>query len=153
MRVAGWHWSGRFAAGVAIACGATYLAIVIAQYLYQRDRAPYWDMVTVEYVLGKWQRFPTLHQAFTFRDNEHRPAFPMYVFAIDHFWFASRGLLLILLSMLSIAAACGMCLWRLLPAIRQPASRLAYFLIFPIVMFWPAQHHCYRPAYCRSCRS
>ena len=141
MRAAGWHWSGRLAAGVAIAGGAAYLWIVIAQYLYQRDRAPYWDMVTVEYVLGKWQRFPTLHQAFTFRDNEHRPAFPMYVFAIDHFWFASRGLLLILLSMLSIAAACGMCLWRLLPAIRQPASRLAYFLIFPVVMFWPAQHH------------
>lgn len=135
-----WKRPGRLLAAAAVLGSAAYLALVIVQYLHERDLAPAWDMVAVESFLSRLQRFPTLGEAFGFRDNEHRPVFPLYVFAIDHFYFASRALLPVLLSFLSIAGACGACLWRLLPAIRQPASRLAYALIFPIVMFWPAQY-------------
>jgi len=136
----GWNWPGRLLAAAAILGSVVYLAIVIDQYLYQRDVAAAADMVVVESFLSGLHRFPTLVEAFTFHDNEHRPAFPLYVFSIDHFYFASRALLPVLLSFLSIAGACGLCLWHLLPAIRQPASRLAYLLIFPVVMFWPAHY-------------
>jgi hypothetical protein len=135
-----WKRPGRLLAAAALLGSAAYLALVIAQYLHERDLAPAWDMVAVESFLSLLHRFPTLGEAFGFRDNEHRPVFPLYIFAIDHFYFASRALLPVLLSFLSIAGACGACLWRLVPAIRQPASRLAYALIFPIVMFWPAQY-------------
>ena len=138
MILGAWSWRGRLLGGAAIAASAAYLVMVIARYLHERDVAPSGDMLAVELFLNKLHRMPTLYEAFNFQDSEHRPVFPLYVFAVDHFYFASHALLPVLLSILSIAGACAVCLWRFLPAIGESAHKLAYLLIFPLVMFWPA---------------
>lgn len=139
--IAAFGWRGRLVAGSAIAATLLYLAIVVMRYLAERDVAPFWDLISVEQFLDR-KFLPDMNffTAFTFLDNQHRPVFPLYVFAIDHIFFASHGPFPLLLSWTSIAGVCLISLHRLTPAIEDRATRLGFLLLFPSVMFWPANY-------------
>lgn len=130
---------GRLAAGGAIAAVLVYLGIVLRQCLIDRDVAPFWDMMGVEHFLNHWflAHYSPL-TALAFYDNQHKPVFPLYLSAIDHVFFASRGIFLLICSWAALAGVCAISLHRLLPAIEKPAVRLGYLLLFPCVIFWPA---------------
>lgn len=134
----GERWVRGLMAAAAIAAALAYLGILVARYLYERDTVPVADTVGVESFLAQLHRMPTFHELLYFPDSEHKPVFPTYVMAIDHFYFGSQALLPLLLSLFSLGGACAACLWRFLPAIGAKANRLAYLLIFPLAMFWPA---------------
>ena len=131
---------GRLIAGATCLSVLVYLAIVLLHILRDRDIAPFLDMVGVEYFLDK-SFLPRMNffNAFTMILNQHRPVFPLYVFAVDHVFFASRALFPLLLSLASIAGMCLICFHRLAPAIPDAATRFGFLLLLPCVMFWPAQ--------------
>ncbi len=131
---------GRLIAGTACLSVLIYLAIVLMHILRDRDVAPFMDMVGVEYFLDKsFLPHMNFSNAFTLILNQHRPVFPLYVFAIDHVFFASRALFPLLLSLASIAGMCLICFQRLAPGIADTATRFGFLLLLPCVMFWPAQ--------------
>ncbi len=138
----GWRAGVALAAGLAaiLATGALVLALIL-QVLRHRDIVPFWDMVNVEHFLVHLQRFPTLAEAFSYYDNGHRPVFPLYVFAADHFWFSAGGLLPVALSLLSILGVAGISAWRLGRAIEPRPLQLGFALLVFWVLFWPMHYH------------
>lgn len=91
--------------------GLAALAAVVTTVLMSWQHTasvPFWDMLAVEAFLeksfiGNWSPL----KALEFIDNEHRPVFPMYLFAIDYVFFYSRGtfLIFLLLAMNALLAA------------------------------------------------
>ena len=69
---------------------AVHSAVLQWQY---RNLVPQADMI---HVVSFFDLHPGagLWDFFHFRDNEHRPVLPLYLFKIDHDWFGARGILL-----------------------------------------------------------
>lgn len=76
-----------------------------------------------------------------FADNEHRPLFPMLVWALDATLFRFDGLLSIIV-LLATLAACGLCFllagW-MVKIPRDPVPWAAFGLAI-LILFWPGHH-------------
>ena len=142
--VRGMTFSTRARRPIAIAAGVAALAyagLCLLRIFQYRYTVPVWDMLSVEWFLDT--RFlPRLDvlTAFDFHDNEHRPVFPLYIFAVDHLFFSSRGLFLTLCSLLAVAGLAVVCLHRLVPATGDPLRRYGYALLLPCVLLLSLIH-------------
>jgi hypothetical protein len=76
----------------AVLAGALALYSANIQWTH-RYLVPYYDMVTVVWFLDLTPH-PSLLDLWHFRDNEHRPILPFFLFEADHYWFGSSGILL-----------------------------------------------------------
>jgi hypothetical protein len=124
-------------AALPVLAAITYSIIAV---LTNRLRAPFWDMVPLEIYINErvLSHGFDLRAALTFPDNEHRPVFPMIFWIIDHVLFNSDGLFLIIVNLLLITAIATMVGRMALRAGVPFVPALAFLLLVPLAMLWPA---------------
>ncbi|MGE0566055.1 MAG: hypothetical protein AB7G15_02050 [Alphaproteobacteria bacterium] len=138
-RNARWHTVGIFAV-LAFAYAAAGVGYVVWRMLKYRLPYPYWDSVAVDLFVG--ERFLPgwgLQTALQFTVNEHRPIFPLYIYAADHSWFASDGAAIIALNaLLLLFVALLIAAW-MRGSGPLTIQRVVLMAAAPVAVFWPAQ--------------
>lgn len=101
-----------------------------------RDVFPIYDTLTAEVFLRYlWEGWNPAG-LFEWYANEHRPAFPMIVFAVDHFLFGATGPLS-LLAMYASALTLALLSVSAVPRARFGAGHAAVGAVAAVMMFWP----------------